>query len=69
VAARYQQRDAVFRERPVFQQVHRDMPDEMVDPVQRLVQCVPERLGAGQTDDEGAHQPRADGHGDAVDLR
>ena len=53
----------------MLQQVHRDMPDEMVDPVQGLVQRVRQRLGAGQTDDEGAHQARARRHGNTVNLR
>jgi hypothetical protein len=52
----------------VLQQINRDMPDQMVDPVQRLVQCVPERLGAGQADYQRAHQTRPDGHRDTVDF-
>ena len=53
----------------MLEQINSDVTNEMVDPVQRLVQCVRERLGAGQTDHQRTHQARPGGHRDAVDLR
>ena len=52
----------------MLQQIDRDMPDQMVDPVQRLVQCVRERLGASQADYQRTHQTRSGGHRDAIDF-
>ena len=46
-------------QRAVLEQVDRDVPGEVVDPVERLVQRVRQRLGTGQADDQGAHQARA----------
>jgi hypothetical protein len=53
----------------MLQQINRNVADQMVHPIQGLVQCKCERLGAGQADHQGTHQTWTDGHRDAVDLR
>jgi hypothetical protein len=50
VAAGDQQSDTGLRQRAVLQQVDGHVADQVVDPVQRLVQRVRERLGSRQPD-------------------
>ena len=53
----------------MLQQINRDMADQVVHPVERLVQRVRERLGAGEADDQCTHQARSDRYRNTVDFR
>ena len=64
----YQQGGAVGGQWPVLEQVDGDVADEVVHPVQRLVEGDRECLGRGQPDDQRAHQARAGSDGDRVHL-
>ena len=55
-------------QRPVLDQVDGDVPGQVVDPVQRLVEREGQGLRGRQPDDQRPHQPRPGGDGDAVDL-
>src|SRR5215203_2811510 len=68
MAARYQEGDAWLRQRSVLENVDRYVASQVIYPVQRLLQCVRERLCTGQADYQGAHQARPRRDRDAVDL-
>ena len=68
VAAGDEQGDARLGQRAVLQQVDGDVTHQVVDPVQRLVERVRERLGGGEPDHQRPHQPGPTGDGDAVQF-
>jgi hypothetical protein len=63
-----QQRQARRGQRPVLQGVHRDVPGQVVHPVQGHVQRRRVRLGRRDADEQRARQARAGRHGDRVHI-
>ena len=68
MAARDEQGAARHRQVPVLEQVDGDVPGQVVDAVQRLVEPAGQRLGSRQTDDQRPGQTGTRRHGDAVEL-
>ncbi len=65
----HQQRGQFARQRAVVEQIHRDMPHEVIESVQRLVQSHGQRLGGGQANHQCPHQARTRSHRDRIHLR
>ncbi len=63
-----QERQRGLRELAVFEDINGDVPDEVVDAVQGLVEVRRERFGCRDTDDEGPHQAGPSRDGDGVDV-
>ena len=62
------QRERVRRKRAKLQLRNRNMPDDMIDTVNRFVRRPCKRFGSGNPDGESACQPRACGHGNRIDV-
>src|SRR3954452_17843772 len=63
-----EQREAWSRQRSMDEGVDSDVGREVVDAVQRLVQCERVALCSGYTDEQRTGQAGAGGHGDRVEL-
>ena len=68
VPARHNQRKRVLGERSELQLRHRDMSDDVVDAVDRLVRGPCQRFRAGHADRETAGEAGSRGYGDRVDV-
>ena len=69
VAAGDDQRQRVLGERAELQLSDGDVPDHMVDAVDRLVRSPGQRLGAGHAHGQATGQSGTGGHGDGVHIR
>ena len=69
VSAGHDQGERVFGERAELQLRDRNMPDHMVDAVNRLIRRPGKRFRAGHANGEAASKSRTCGHGDRVDVR
>ena len=69
VAARHEQRDRRFRQRTVFERVHRDVGGEVVDAEQGAPEPVGQGLRGRDAHQQGACQARSTGDSDGIDVR
>ena len=70
MAARNEQREKrIGRRLLAIEEGREDVAVQMIDGVERPVQCEGVRFRGGDADDEAADQARTAGYGDAVEIR